>query len=244
MEQLNWGGGWCTCRRRDGSVTRRRSSPTWLAGPWMDETRCTYTNVRSWHHAPTSAAGGWHCMHSGWNTACCSKLLKITAVYIFSWFCWLYMQKFVVNKPVRPEQLASQKNIWHELYRAMLEVVVLKFIPCFTLECPCGSCSRILLAAGAPAVKRGAWMGEMLLLLDDIFHFKIIYTFSCMILARSRASIRSLYITPGIIFSCRVKNLAWCLLGVCSQAFLDKRTSGIATHVATIFSVVCMYIYI
>ena len=29
-------------------------------------------------------------------------------------------------------------------------------------------------------------MGEMLLLLDDIFHFKIIYTFSCMILARSR----------------------------------------------------------
>ena len=96
------------------------------------------------------------------------------------------MQKFVVNKPVRPEQLASQKNIWHELYRAMLEVVVLKFIPCFTLECPCGSCSRILLAAGAPAVKRGAWMGEMLLLLDDIFHFKIIYTFSCMILARSR----------------------------------------------------------
>ena len=57
-------------------------------------------------------------------------------------------------------------------------------------------------------------------------------------------SIRSLYITPGIIFSCRVKNLAWCLLGVCSQAFLDKRTSGIATHVATIFSVVCIYIYV
>ena len=80
----------------------------------------------------------------------------------------------------------SQKNIWHELYRAVLEVVVLKFIRCFTLNCPCGSCSRILLAAGAPAVKRGAWMGEMLLLLDDIFHFKIIYTFSCMILARSR----------------------------------------------------------
>jgi hypothetical protein len=60
----------------------------------------------------------------------------------------------------------------------VLEVVVLKFILCFTLNCPCGSCSRILLAAGAPAVKRGAWMGEMLLLLDDIFHFKIIYTFT------------------------------------------------------------------
>ena len=116
LEQLNWGGGWCTCRRRDGSVTRGRSSPTWLAGPWMDETRCTYTNVRSWHHAPTSAAGGWHCMHSGWNTTCCSKLLKITAVYIFSWFCWLYMQKFVVNKPARPEQLAIAKKTFGMSY--------------------------------------------------------------------------------------------------------------------------------